>query len=333
MKLHRATVAATVIVLGTIGACLSDLGMAIVRPRSLSVLDSYVHETRLAPFPRRAVGALGGRALLERTAKLSAHRRENALVAEIMAGNVPDHLRTLVPVRLTSHDRNGRVVTGTAWVLPDYLAVGSNDDFVRVPMSMAAASKLALHFGMALPTSKIVNDIYQAADLKLSPAPLPPTRMMTSNAYTIQHNDMIEHELAEMRADGNAGRGPQLIAGHKKDVVMTPRLGRVEGRVAIFGWHRLNGKPIQPLSTVHDRNYADYSHGVRLVSAAIFVDGRDVQIEDALVDRSLAPLLSNEGRFPTYAALLETGAYGESRSRLYSAAATLRGAIASATRP
>ena len=157
--------------------------------------------------------------------------------------------------------------------------------------------------------------------------------MMTSNAYTVQHNDMIEQDLSALRAVQGLGYGPQLVAGHKKDVVMTPRLGRVEDRVAIFGWHRLNGRPIQPLSTVHDRNYADYSHGVRLVSAAIFADGRDVQIEDALVDRALAPLLSNEGRFPTYAALLETGAFGESRSKLYAAAATLRGALASAARP
>ena len=46
------------------------------------------------------------------------------------------------------------------------------------------------------------------------------------------------------------------------------------GKIAIYGWHRLNGAPIQPLSTVHGACYADYSHGIRLVSETVLVDGK-----------------------------------------------------------
>jgi hypothetical protein len=300
---------------------LTELGMAVVRPRGLSQLDSFVTETRSAPFAKRSATALGGRAFLQKTARMSVQRRENAIVAEIMSGNVPDHLRTLVPVKLTTHDALGRTVNATTWVLPDYLAIGSNDDYVRVPLSMVAASKLALNLGMALPTTKIVNAIYNDATVKLKPQPMPPTREMASVAYALRHNDLIESELKEL--DLPPGVRPRLIAGHKKDLVMTPRLAGQEDREAIFGWHQRSGKPIQPLSMVHGRRYADYSHGIRFVNASVFIDGRDVPIEEALVDRSMVGLLSTEGKFSTYASLLEIGAYGHIKSRIAAALSAL----------
>ncbi len=63
-------------------------------------------------------------------------------------------------------------------------------------------------------------------------------------------------------------------AGHKKDVVITNRLTREQGRIAIYGWHQPTGIPIQPLSTVHGAGYADYSHGIRLVSDVVLIDGK-----------------------------------------------------------
>jgi hypothetical protein len=59
--------------------------------------------------------------------------------------------------------------------------------------------------------------------------------------------------------------GGVLLAGHKKDLVLTRKLATRPNRVAIYGWHQLSGEPIQPVSTVHVAEYADYSHGVRLI--------------------------------------------------------------------
>ena len=53
--------------------------------------------------------------------------------------------------------------------------------------------------------------------------------------------------------------------------------------------------PIQPLSTVHGARYADYSHGVRLVSAVAFVNGRPRSLLDVLQDPWLAGIVSDEG--------------------------------------
>jgi len=86
-----------------------------------------------------------------------------------------------------------------------------------------------------------------------------------------------------------------LTAGHKKDLVITNRLWRFPDRVAIYGWHRGIDEPIQPLSTVHGARYADYSHGVRLVSTTICVDGKPMSLFEALEDPELAQVLSGEG--------------------------------------
>ena len=86
-----------------------------------------------------------------------------------------------------------------------------------------------------------------------------------------------------------------LVAGHKKDVVLTALLGSRPGKVAIYGWHRLDGKPIQPLYTGHTDRWVDYSHGIRLVSRAVLIDGEERDMAEVLRDTALAGILSDEG--------------------------------------
>lgn len=129
-------------------------------------------------------------------------------------------------------------------------------DGVRLPVDLPMAWKLADSYGMTLPTAHVVDAIWQQADIKLPPAPLPASPRMTSEAYYERHNEIIEDQLAGRNTQG------KLIAGHKKDLVW---IERDSPKVAIYGWHYPNGRPIQKYSTVHGRNYADYSHGLRLV--------------------------------------------------------------------
>ena len=96
-----------------------------------------------------------------------------------------------------------------------------------------------------------------------------------------------------------------MIAGQKKDLVVTNRLWRKAGRVAIYGWRTGAGAPIQPLSTVHGARYADYSHGVRLVGALAYVNGQPRSIFDVLGDPSLAGIASDEGPILRLANLIE----------------------------
>jgi hypothetical protein len=127
-------------------------------------------------------------------------------------------------------------------------------DGIRMPVDYPTAESIVERWGCFLPSPEIVDFIWESADVKLAPLPMKPNDAMTTLDYFQRHDKAIERQLREK--DKN-----KLIAGHKKDIVKTHR----PGRVAIYGWHRLNGEPIQPYSTVHGAYYKDYSHGLRLV--------------------------------------------------------------------
>jgi len=238
------------------------------------------------PLPPRAAGARGGRDVLREVAALPLREREVRLVAEIAAGNVPPFLRKLVPVTITREGRDGVRRQVLYHVTPDYLAVGSDRDFARVPLTPAAAQEIADRHGFALPTRLMVAQIHARAELQLEPRPLGEPRQAVTTF--LAHDDLIEAQRAGQRLG-------LLVSGIKKDVVVTPGLVAQPDRVAIFGWFRPDGDPIQPLYLGHRATYVDYSHGVRLVSPTVEVDGERIPLADVLADPVLHALLSDEG--------------------------------------
>ncbi|MDG3042967.1 hypothetical protein [Roseicyclus marinus] len=240
-------------------------------------------------IPRRPNRAAGGAAVMAAVGNGSGSSRDSALATEALRGNIPDHLRDLQPVRFAG-TVGGRQTEITICVTPDYLAIGSDADHVRVPLGLPAALRVAEGYGMMLPTTRMVDAIYAQADVRVQPSPMPPTSAMSSTEYFLRHNQTVAAQFA--RAGARPGL---LVAGHKKDVVIANRLANAPGRVAIYGWHRSNGDPIQPLSTVHGASYADYSHGIRLVARTAYVDGRAVDLRGLLTDGQYAGLLNSDG--------------------------------------
>jgi hypothetical protein len=216
-----------------------------------------------------------------------------------MAGNLPGFLRRLKPVTLHGQLSGGEAVEITICVTPDYLALGSDTDFLRIPMGLRTALATAARFGFVLPTPKMVDAIYDQAEVHLRPQPLPPGPEMRSNSYYWEHEQRIREQRLALHAPLGA-----LTAGQKKDLVVTNRLWWKAGRVAIYGWHQHTGAPIQPLSTVHGARYADYSHGVRLVSTIAFVNGEARPILEVLEDPWLAAIVSDEGPIIRLASLI-----------------------------
>jgi len=159
----------------------------------------------------------------------------------------------------------------TICVTPDYYS--END--VRIPLDLPDALELADQLDMMLPTTGMVDAIWEQADIQLPPIPMPPGPEMTSEAYFVRHDYLIDQQLRDLGYEETDGL---LIAGHKKDVIdIDPN----STRVAIYGWHRTNGQPIQPYSTVHGSYYYDYSHGVRLVSRTAYMnDGTPVDLRE-----------------------------------------------------
>ncbi|HVY60331.1 MAG TPA: hypothetical protein VHF22_01705 [Planctomycetota bacterium] len=245
-----------------------------------------------AQVPDRPTGAPTGSQFVAQVRSLPAPAREAAILREVTAGNVPDFERAFQRVAFTATDAALRPRRVEVWVLPDYLAIGTDRDFVRMPMTPLTAQRICDALGCSLPTRKIVNEVWKAAAVKLTPQPLPPTAAMTTPDYFLKAEKKIEAQW------GARPLGP-LTAGDKKDVVISNRLVAHPDRVAIYGWHWPSGQPIQPLSTVHANTYADYSHGVRPVWGYVRIDGRVLALADALKDAALAPCLSDEGVMPS----------------------------------
>ncbi len=126
-------------------------------------------------MPRRASRATDGSAVMDRLMGLGGVERDRAITREVLSGNIPDHLRQLVPVGFDGALSDGQPVIVVLCVTPDYLSIGSDRDHVRVPMGLPAAAKIADELGFFLPTTRIVDAIYDQADVQLSPAPMAPT--------------------------------------------------------------------------------------------------------------------------------------------------------------
>lgn len=258
---------------------------------NLSTHKAVLADASLQPLlklPRRPAAAIGGAEFARRTSGLSFADRDRAVVAELERGNMPSFMGQLTPVRLKPSRSDNQALEATIWVTPDYLAIGSDDDFLYVPLTYYSATVIADRFGSVLPTASMVDAIYEQSAHHLAPAPLPAGPLMATNLYIAKHQQRIDAQRSGLPVG-------DLISGHKKDIVLSNRLGQYPDRVAIYGWHRAPGHPIQPLSTVHGARYVDYSHGVRLVSTTVVVDGRARSIYDALQDSRLAPVLSREG--------------------------------------
>ncbi|HTZ38884.1 MAG TPA: hypothetical protein VMB77_01910 [Syntrophales bacterium] len=241
-------------------------------------------------IPPRPSGAMTGSAFAQSIHEAQGSLREQSILDQIMSGNLPDFLRRLSPVHFSHKSATGETITVTLFAMPDYLSIGSDQDFIRIPMGLHAATAIADRFGFILPTRKIVDAIFSQAAFALKPEPLPAGDRMRSTAYYLTHNKMIRDQRLAMGCPLG-----ELMSGHKKDVVLTNRQAGRQGKVAIYGWHRPSGDPIQPLSTVHGSNYADYSHGIRLISTTALLNGQPCSIWTILEDPALAGVLSDEG--------------------------------------
>jgi hypothetical protein len=223
---------------------------------------------------------------MDSLAGLSLDDREAAILREITSGNFPEFLRNfkVVPISGTLHD--GAETSAAMEVMPDYLAIGNDADFVRIPMTPQTAQEIAERFGCTLPTRKMVDAIDRVGEVHLAPHPMTQNREAT--ATFLEHNQLIEQQRGE-RPMG------MLVIGIKKDIVLTPRIFERPQRLAIYGWRQLDGRPIQPLTIVHWNRYVDYSHGARLVTNEVKINGQSVKISDLLSDAERCGLVSDEG--------------------------------------
>lgn len=243
----------------------------------------------LLDIPQRPSDAPGGAEVARAIRTLDLEAREVRIYAEVARGNVPAWLRQLEPVEMVS-EVDGHTRTVTFWVMPDYLAVGSDTDFFRVPLTPGMALRIADLVGGSLPTSRMVDAVWAAARTRLIPIRMGPDEDIWTVRYFERHNRLVQ---AQARQHG--ARLGDFLAGHRLDVVLaTPPLVQ-PGEVALYGWHHRNGEPIQPLLPIPLDGRPHFSMGVRLVQRDILVDGADENLLDSLRDPDLAPLIGRPG--------------------------------------
>lgn len=212
-------------------------------------------------------------------------QRDSVALQLLADGNIPSFLNRFVAIHTSIRGGTGKKIKATYYVTPDYLSIGTNKDWARVPLTPQTAQAIANQYHCFLPTRKMVNDIYQQARVKLDPVPMFAYRDSTVTMW--QH-----HLIIEGQRKGRTG----LIAGIKKDVVISSKIKASEknDRVAIYGWHKTDAQPIQPLYTGHVNWYVDYSHGIRLVYQTIWVNGKAMNYKDVLSNPLLKTLLCDE---------------------------------------
>ena len=252
------------------------------------------------PFPPRDEEAMTGSDFVRMAADMDAEARDSLAFRELTNGNVPQRLRRPFYLKDTLADAQGRRHEVVLCVLPDFLALGSDVDGLRLPLLPCTAQRVADHYGAVLPTRKLSDLIHRHATLKLVPRPMTPDSTMTTLPVFARHDSLVSAACPPLPPCG-----PFLMVGHKKDIAVTNRLHTEPGRLFIYGWHYPDGRAIQPLSAAHGIGYVDYSHGVRLIRDEVLIDGRLHSLRAALQDPVLYALFSDE------AGPMERTGYGE----------------------
>ncbi len=275
------------------GTPLEGVGYVYYGPRAYS---EYIQTSKPVPnpvqFPPRPPGSLTGSQFMVSVASMTFDQREAEIYRQISQGNVPDFLRGFKKIQSSFQDANGISHAVIYEVTSDYLCIGSDEDFCRIPMGPITAQKLANLFSASMPTPKIVDDVYSKAEVKLAPVTYTPIGNQNELVSRfVEHNSAIEAQRVAAGQPLGA-----LVGGIKKDVVLSNKISDPASvnHVVIYGWHQLNGVPIQPVYSGHINSYVDYSHGIRFVNKEMLIDSAVMTASQVLTSPTLYRVLSNE---------------------------------------
>lgn len=171
----------------------------------------------------------------------------------------------------------------------DYFAIGEPEDYVYVPLDPITAERICRLKGWTFPTKKMAELIFEQADCKVyatldgkgaGPWGPPYNEEMFSVDRIAAFNERTQNQIATIERPVAA-----LLAGHRKDLVLSNELEDHPGRLAYWGWIREDGSPIQgPFVgiTQHGSTYFDYSHGFRAILKMGRVGGIETPLSETL---------------------------------------------------
>lgn len=192
------------------------------------------------------------------------------------------------------------LMTATVWVMHDALMLGEPGDYVRVSMNADTAQRVAWELGCFLPTTKICDSVWDAADVRIRPVtqapPDYPYESMDQPSRMLDYHREVDRRIARH----TALRG-RLVANIGKHWVLSNKA--TQKRAANYGWYVDAGgsvsasgrRMIQTLGTAHNGRHSDYSQVLRLVKDELSAHGQSMPLGEALLDPELCPLVSSEG--------------------------------------
>ncbi len=97
---------------------------------------------------------MSGTAFYEAAMAMQWQSRDSLALAAIQSGAVPDFLLKLQPVHTTIVDSVGKQHRITFYVTPDYLSIGTNADWARIPLTPMAATTMQINGSAFCPRLK-----------------------------------------------------------------------------------------------------------------------------------------------------------------------------------
>jgi len=228
--------------------------------------------------------------------------REAYILAQVKAGS---YEAEWVPVTSSSGELHA-----VFWVMADALKV----EGIRVNVSATLEQQIADVVGGMLMTGKVADLVYQQAQLRVGPYPMPIT---TTTKAMIEHSEKISAAISVLTPFGESCMG-KLVSSAGKDWILDKKLEASPGRACNYGWHfvgtsyqgikgypcvtlskdEMTQKPIyviQPNATAHDPHHQDYSQTCRLMAQLCEVNGVRMLTAGLLSDPTLAVLINHDG--------------------------------------
>jgi hypothetical protein len=171
------------------------------------------------------------------------------------------------------------------------------DALLRLPVSWQDTVAICKALDWCPPTSAISDAIWKAATVRVAPVPLgnwstpekvkETSKNMTRLVFSKAHNENIDKAVPK-------GRDNELCAPQGKDWILSVRNLTAPKAATTYGWHQLDGKPIQGLgpdgkAPAHDDGHFDQTQVLRPIrrQAKRKSDGATVDLLDELEKRGL----------------------------------------------
>lgn len=222
--------------------------------------------------------------------------REALILDAINKDHLPEFLKSFAEIKVHLGSD-----TLQYYVSKDYFSLGEDDDYLIMPVFVATIKPLLQRMDCSLPTVIMVKEIYRQADAKISAKP----QRGNAGEGIISTRLYVEIDKAIKKERVKIGAGlDKLIAGHKKDVVLSNAILKQAkpNRIAIYGWNNPDGSVIQGLNPKdHDIHYVDYSHGFRLIKNKCLLNGVETTLKAIWDHPTLCKLIHDEPlKFQSY---------------------------------